>query len=393
MHDYDQQELAKMYKSKQRPLCPCKTPGVEMYIAKVNDRYIIKRMPDTGSMHAPDCDSYEPPPELSGLGQVLGSAIKENAEDGLTELRFNFSMTKVGGRKPVSTTSVEEDSVKTDGSKLTLRSVLHYLWEEAGFNKWTPAMAGKRSWYVVRKHLIQSAGDKLAKGKTLADQLYLPETFSVEKKTAIKQHWLGLVSRLAPQGNGPKQLMILIGEVKEVIPHRYGGQMVIKHASEIRFLLPEDLTKKMEKRFENELMFQRDLPDVKLITIATFSVNVAGSALIEEMALMPVTENWIPFESIYDKAVIDKMTEENRRFTRGLRYNLPQTKPLACAVLTDSDPPTALYALPSEPSEEYQAALCQLQSDSQLASWNWNTIEFEIPDLPEPTTTKTPKKD
>jgi len=47
-----------------------------MYIAKVGNRYIVKRMPDTGQLHSPDCDSYEPPAELSGLGEVLGSAIK-----------------------------------------------------------------------------------------------------------------------------------------------------------------------------------------------------------------------------------------------------------------------------------------------------------------------------
>jgi len=184
----NQAELAQMYKAKKRPVCPCKTPGIEMYIAKVGDRYIIKRMPDTGPLHSPDCDSYEPPPELSGLGDVLGSAIKEDTDSGLTELRFSFSMSRVPGRKPADSTSDEDDSVKTDGNKLTLRSTLHYLWEEAGFHKWTPAMEDKRNWYVIRKHLLLAAGDKLNKGRTLADQIFIPETFSQDKKTAIKQH-------------------------------------------------------------------------------------------------------------------------------------------------------------------------------------------------------------
>lgn len=380
-----QKILAGMYQQKKRPACPCKNPPIEMYIAKVGDRYIVKRMPDTGPLHSPDCESYEPPAELSGLGEVLGSAIKENAESGVVELRFDFSMAKMPGRKPIENSSTEEDSVRTDGSKLTLRSTLHYLWEQAGFNKWTPAMEGKRSWYVIRKHLIAAASDKLAKGKTLADQIYIPETFSPEKKSAIKQHWLGLVGRLSPQATGPKQLMILIGEVKEIMPARYGSQLIIKHAPEIRFFLPADLHKKMEKRFADELMFHQDLDDIHLIAVATFSVNVAGSATIEELALMPVTDNWIPFETIHDKALIKEMTDNQRRFTKGLRYNLPRQKPLASVVLSDTAPhPTACYILPMEISEEYQIALTQLQDDSQLTAWTWISDEYQIPDLPPP---------
>ena len=44
-------------------------------LAGLDEGYIVKRMPDTGSHHAPDCPSYEPPAEFSGLGQVLGSAF------------------------------------------------------------------------------------------------------------------------------------------------------------------------------------------------------------------------------------------------------------------------------------------------------------------------------
>jgi len=229
-------------------------------------------------------------------------------------------MTKMPGRPPVNATGPEEDSVQTDGSRLSLRSTLHYLWEQAGFNKWTPAMAGKRSWRVIRKHLLAATSDKVAKGKPLPNQIYIPETFSQESKAAIKQNWLGLVARLSPKSSGPKQLMILIGEVKEITPARYGNQIVIKHAPDIRFFLPADLQKKMEKRFADELMFHQDLEDIHLVIMATFSINASGSANIEELTLMPVTSTWIPFETIHDKALIETLTEQQRRFTKGLRY-------------------------------------------------------------------------
>ena len=65
--------IADAHAAHQRPRCMCLVEGVEMYVARLGDGYIVKRMPDTGSHHAPDCPSYEPPAESSGLGQVLGS--------------------------------------------------------------------------------------------------------------------------------------------------------------------------------------------------------------------------------------------------------------------------------------------------------------------------------
>jgi hypothetical protein len=49
-----------------------------MYVARFGERYILKRMPETGPKHDPGCDSYEAPYKLSGFGHVAGGAIEEN---------------------------------------------------------------------------------------------------------------------------------------------------------------------------------------------------------------------------------------------------------------------------------------------------------------------------
>ena len=76
-----QAALSNSYQAKSRPLCLCAEPGVPMYIARAHGKYLIKRMPNSGAQHQPDCEAYDPPPELSGLGQVMGSAIKENPDE------------------------------------------------------------------------------------------------------------------------------------------------------------------------------------------------------------------------------------------------------------------------------------------------------------------------
>ena len=55
-----------------------------MYVARVAGQFIPKRMPGTGAQHDPGCESYEAPPELSGFGDVVGRAIQEDADAGVT---------------------------------------------------------------------------------------------------------------------------------------------------------------------------------------------------------------------------------------------------------------------------------------------------------------------
>jgi len=379
-----QRLLAQVHADKGRPLCCCRTPGVEMYVAKANGKFIIKRMPDSGGEHTPTCDSYEPPPELSGLGQVMGTAIQEDPEEGVTALKLDFSLSKSAGRSAPVPTGTEVDSVKTDGTKLSLRSLLHLLWEGAGFNRWSPAMVGKRSWYVIRKHLLTASEDKAAKGSSLHDVLFVPETFNLERKEEINQRRLAQMMRIAAPQKGTRRLMVAIGEVKEITQARFGHKVVLKHLADCPLMLNDDLHKRLLKRFEIELGLWDAIEGTHLVMIGTFGVGTNGIASLEEVALMNVTEHWIPFESTFDKMVLDALTHDHRRFVKGLRYNLPSTKPLACAVLSDTTPPAALYVIPPNSTDEYQQAVEGLIADSKLVSWTWMAGTSEMPPLPQP---------
>ena len=71
--------LPHAYEERLRPMCMCREPAVAMYIARMDDQYLVKRMPLSGREHDPACPSYEPPYELSGLGPLIGSAIQIDA--------------------------------------------------------------------------------------------------------------------------------------------------------------------------------------------------------------------------------------------------------------------------------------------------------------------------
>lgn len=375
--------LASIHNSKERAVCLCREPGIEMYVVRLDGHHYIKRMPNTGGDHHASCPSYEPPAELSGLGQVMGSAIIESAEAGNTVLKLQFSLIKTQGRAAPCPGIGDGDSVKTDGNKLSLRALLHFLWEEAGFQKWSPAMQGKRNWGVLRKYLLQAAQHKNAKGSELSEILFIPEPFTIERKDAIAQRRTALLSRIANSSSaGARKLMLTVVEVKEFLPSRNGYKMVAKHLSDYHFMMPADLHKRLFKRFEMEFSLWSSIDGAHLVAIGTFGVNQAGVATIEEMGLMVTTDHWIPFENLSDKVLIDSLSRDGRRFVKGLRYNLSPARPLASTVLTDTHIPTAMYIHPAGIDDEYRTALAELIEGSKMASWVWQPETGEMPPLP-----------
>ena len=47
--------------------------------------------------------------------------------------------------------------------------------------------------------------------------------------------------------------------------------------------------------------------------------------MIEAIALMLVSERWIPFESQYEGMLLEALAKRGFIFAKGLRYNLPPT--------------------------------------------------------------------
>lgn len=372
--------IADAHAAHQRPRCMCLVEGVEMYVARLGEGYIVKRMPDTGSRHAPDCPSYEPPAEFSGLGQVLGSAITEDPSTGETTLKLDFPLTKMPGRSELPPSGGDSDSVASDGTKLTLRGLLHYLWDQAELTRWHPGFAGKRTWATVRRHLLQAAEHKLARGNALRARLYVPEPFTVDERDAINARRLAQWQRAVAAPGKPQQLMLLIGELKEIVPARYGFKAVVKHLPDQAFAIDEQLYRRLGRRFEQGLALWGASDDTHMVMIATFAVSSAGVPAIHEMCLMPVTWQWLPVEDGFEKQLVDRLVCESRSFVKGLNYNLGRGERIANAVLTDCEGsammlfilPASLYGSRSGHATDVGEAHC----------WMWCRSGEPMPSLP-----------
>jgi hypothetical protein len=380
--------LAAAHADRQRPKCLCHVQGIEMYVARLagtDQGFIVKRMPGTGNRHAPDCASYEPPPEASGLGQVLGTAIREDPATGETALRLGFSMSKLGGRTTMPAPGSASDSVTSDGMKLSLRGLLHYLWDQAGLTRWQPGFAGKRNWGTVRKHLLLAAENKVARGEALRSRLYIPEPFSIERRDTLTARRVAQWSHAAATPGKPLHLMLLIGEVKEIVPARYGFKAVIKHVPDQAFALDEQLYPRLGRRFDSELALWAYADTVHMVGIATFGVSDAGIPTIGEMSLMPVTPQWLPIEDSFERQLVERLVAEGRGFIKGLRYNLHRDQCLATAMLTDtgSAGPLMFVVPPGLEGMAVAEGISSANPRGDAPVWVWRTGTEAMPSFPD----------
>jgi len=376
--------IAAAYRDRVRPLCLCREPGIPMYVAAIGEQFVVKRMPLSGAHHDPACDSYEPPVDLSGLGPLMGSAIRLDPASGLAALRLEFSLTRTGNRAAPTPGAGAATSVKSETRRLSLRGLLHLLWNEAGLTKWTSAWAGRRHWWNIRYHLIEAARTMLVKGAPLSEVLLIPEPFRAADKDAIEQRRAAALSAVQPQKAGPRKLMVLVGEIKEFQAARSGHRLVVKHLPAFPFLLDDRAWTRVQARFETELALWAANDASHLIVVATFGMNAAGLAIVEEIALMVVAENWIPYETAQELRLVEALAKAREQSIKGLRYASPADQPIVAALLMQHRPrPLALFVVPASADDAYEAALEEMiAARPEMDSWIWHVGQGEMPALP-----------
>ena len=363
--------LRECYKNNVRPICACiPHKNIEMYIAKVGDNYVLKRMPNSADQHDFNCISYEPPTEISGLGEVLGDAIKVD-QSGLSVLKFDFSLSKSNSTKQAPTPSdTPSDTIKSESNKLTLKATLDYLIDEALLNRHKPNL--KHNWYQFRKALKIALNDKKNKKEELSNLVYIPEYYDKTKHNEIEARRKAELADLKVKGN-KRPLKIFIGLIKSIDDARYdGGRFILKHAPTLHLFTDAKMFSRIKKRFSNEIELFTYHEDVNLLAIGTFGITDSGINKIEELSILTLNKDLLPFESIDEKNLLDDLISQNRSFIKCLRYNLSSKVPIANVLLTDTLPPTAYYLTNNDTEESYIDEVKKLMANSEFVSYMVN---------------------
>ncbi|KXF74790.1 hypothetical protein ATN84_23240 [Paramesorhizobium deserti] len=371
------------YEQRLRPLCMCMEPPVPMYIARLDGQHLVKRMPLTGRDHDPSCPSCDPPYELSGLGPLIGNAIQVDAS-GKADLKLDFSLTKRGPRSsPVASSEPSETGIRGEAKKLSLRAMLHYLWEAGELTEWRSTWAGKRGWGRVRNSLLHAASLMTARGEPLNNMLFVPEPFHSEDRDAISARRAAALKDIQTTGPGPRKLMLIVAEVKEFAAAREGHRIVVRHLP-FALMIDDGAWGRLTARYEAELELWRSNEGFHLIIIATFGISASGIASVEEIALMVVNEHWLPFENINELRLLEKLSFLKRKSIKGLRFNLSRDQPIVSVTLPEHKPaPVAMFIVPAAAGDDYEHALADMiEARPEITPWVWKVADGEMPRLP-----------
>lgn len=367
------------------PLCDCSDVRPRMYIARLGEQFILKRWPASGHEHAVDCDRYEPPLEASGLGRLLGLAIREDPLTGDVDLRLGFPLKRQPRESAAPTEAHPEDTADDEGGKPStsragLRAILHYLWDQAELTHWKPGMKGKRNWWIVRSRLLDAAKRMTAKSVRLHRRLFIPEPFRLDAKDEIRLRRRALLQTVA-SAKQARDLMMFLVEVKDIGASTYGYKLMARNVPDDPLYLNEELYRLLRRRFETELeMLARTEGKGHLVAFGTLSVKPSGIATIEDVTLMATTSEWIPVCDETEAIVVDYAVATGRAFVKPLKYNMSAGRPLAALLLTDSpEKPTAFYVVRPDETDILVQAREELLKSAATVPVLWHVADDPIP--------------
>jgi Protein of unknown function (DUF1173) len=373
--------LSRVHETSERPRCLCVPGGVEMYVAQ-HRQFVIKRMPETGSQHHPGCLSYELPAQQSGLGELLGEAVLESGP-GAVDLRVDFPWTRTTGRTAARGEGDPEAEVAVTKRRMSLRALMHYLFERAGFNRWTPAMQGRRDQGVLHKYLMEAAEDVSVKGLALIERLYVPEPFTEAGKADAAQRRRDKLAVLRPR-DGHSPLALVLGEFKASDATADGRRVWIKHMPDAPLLIASKAWSRIEKVFA-PLFEARDADTghgVRLMLAALVRARREYTYEIDAGSLMMTTEHWIPIEAIHELPLVHALVDQQRRFVKPLRYDAAMAAVFPNALLVDMGArPVPLHVVSAFMAPKVRAAKEHAIAKAGDGAWVWVT-DGPMPALP-----------
>ncbi len=376
-----QEALARVREGADRPRCLCVPDGVEMYVAR-HRQYVVKRMPGTGGRHHPQCPSYEPDAQQSGLGELMGEAIIETLA-GSVELRVDFPWVRVLGRGVAPGEPHDPGEINVPRRRMSLRALTHFLFERAGFNRWLPAMAGKRNQGVICKHLLEAAAEMIVKGQPLAQRLHVPEPFSEASKAAAAQRRRDKLAILQPR-EGQSPLAVVLGEFKTCEATAFGRRVWIKHMPDAPLLIADKTWERARRAYA--AYFEVQDADAgyrpRLVLTALIRAKREHVYEVDALSLMLTTEHWIPVNGAHEIELIHALVEQQRRFIKPLRYDAKSTAGFPNALLLDAAAaPVALHVVSAFAEEKERTAKTLAIARCSPPPWTWWTDQ-PMPTLP-----------
>lgn len=326
-------------------LCGCQVQKLPLVIRERLGKYFLAAWPDQAAKHALDCPFYSE--HVASRSGYTATAIKQ--EDDTTHVLLKHQFRQENHRlvlhaksltKP-ATPKMQESSHALVEPKSTLQGwgLLHYLWEEAGLNRWYPGW--HRDWGMVRYLLRRVAQNTLVNERPLLESLYIPPIWRANKKTEINAWWQDFCAPLLKQNQGSSTVAtgLVIGTVRSLEATEFGNVICLHHHAS-RFYVnrrTSDTTAYLSRRGWAAAKKLEATPDSQtpgVVAAMRVQASSAGNLNVVELILMRVSPRYIPVNGPYEDRLVHQLIDEDRQFTKPLHYDHP-TMELPNFVLKD----------------------------------------------------------
>lgn len=379
LHESFAQSLLKAtYDRHERPLCPCRPDGIPLQIRFAHGRYHLARMPYGGWRHAPSCSFFEPAQDEQGRTGYAEDAIVET-EGGATSIRLDVPLAKRSSPDGEVGGDQKQECLGGKRNAISLLALLHYLWEEAGFSRWHPKMQGRRGWPQIRKYIINSARAILVSGHPLHEVLLMPESYRPEKAAKQRADRDAFFGHLQDLG-GERRGAIIIAPVAEICEKDGRRHIELEHMRDTWLWTDLDALRRLSLSFPRAVrMVERPSSVHSVIGIFTVWRNGRGYLWVQDAALMPVTDSWIPVDSRYEAMIAHTLVKEGRSFYKPLRYDADESETFPNFMLLDAsgEPlPMEIYGFGGNKAhEKRKREKVAIYRASGRLFWQWDVLQ------------------
>lgn len=298
----------------------CLCPGhgekrLSIHYTSDTDKYCIHRYSNTGHEHAYDCCRYAPDPEKSGIGGY-DDGVVEYLPEGIIRIKTLIGLkVHVPGKEQIEQGAVNYGT-RTTRQAISPIGLLHLLWSEARLSVWHPKMDGERDDKRVM-YWLRKAACSIRSGRIYISDVLCLAAFNENSKQAKRN------AEIVKNATRKKNRLVVIAPLASFTEERARcekGRLPIIGFHGIPYLvLDANLWRNTANRFSQE-MSAWELGH-RIIAIAQVDTPKGQRAEVIDLALMMVSEQWVPVDSMLEHIVENRLRVELRFFEKPLMFD------------------------------------------------------------------------
>lgn len=309
------------YEKKLKVYCNCiHNEKNQLSIRKKDSLYFLARWPNTGNEHKIDCSFYFDS-IFSGRASYIDQVIIENYDNNSFTLKLSKLHASLDNNLHTLPYSDNPTVNKTEKiNHISLKGLVNFLWDEVNLNVWHKKMDGRRNINVINNLLFNQSKNINVNKLALHNSLFLtsPNNKNNPKTLQLLDH----NNKIFLDTLNEKKRLIIISELDQY--DETLNYIKLKHFTGAPFLnINNEIKNLISLNFSFELEHLKHNGKTILISLIepTKIKDETKSAKVIDLALMAVSERYIPILNKWDEELENKLYEENRSFVKFLQYD------------------------------------------------------------------------